>query len=587
MSGEVFALDIGTRTIVGVVLCKSGREFLIKDYEILEHETRAMYDGQVHDVELVADGVRRLKESLESRLGYELKKAAVAAAGRSLVTIETRVEKRLSPYREIERDDIRNLTVEALEKAIEAISGKSAKEGFIEYHCVGYSVVRWYLEGNPIENLLGQKGRSATVDIVATFLPRSVVEGLISVLKRCDLELESITLEPIAASCIAVPPSMRKLNIALVDIGAGTSDIAISKDGSIFAYGMVPTAGDEITEKICEAFLLDFQEGERIKRQLLNSTFLEFTDVLGIERQVETREVMEAIKEAVWDLSAKIAGKILELNGKPPAAVICIGGGSLLPGLPEAIAANLEIPKERVGVKNLESINFIKGGKAGLSGPFAITPVGIGVNAIEGTTLSFIRVWVNGEMVHVLGKDEPTIFQVLVQAGYPSSRILGLPGPALTFELNGKLKVVPGKLGVPAVITVDGRPVSLDDRVKDGARIQIEEAKPGAPGRAWIRDFIKDEDKVFIFVNGRKISVEPHAFINGKSASYDDEIPPDSSVEIKKPDLIVNDIFNIIDFDLDGFRGYLDIKVNGMPATLTTALENGDSVELSWKNIHG
>lgn len=586
MSSEVFALDIGTRTIVGVILGKNGRDFSIKDYQILEHETRAMYDGQIHDVELVAEGVRRLKESLESRLGYELKRAAVAAAGRTLTTVETKVEKKLSPFREIDENDVKSLTVEALQKAIETLSGKSAREGFLEYNCVGYSVVRWYLEDQPIENLIGQKGRSAAVDVIATFLPRAVVEGLISVLKRCGLELESITLEPIAASSIAVPPSMRNLNIALVDIGAGTSDIAISRDGTIFAYGMVPTAGDEITEKICEAFILDFQEGERVKRKLQDSTFVEFTDVLGIERRVETKQVMEAIREAVWDLAAQIAGKILELNGKPPAAVICVGGGSLLPGLREAIAENLEIPKERVGVKSLTTVNFIKGGGGDLTGPFAITPVGIGVNALEGTTLSFIRVWVNGEMVHVLDKEDPTVFHVLMHAGYPASRILGLPGPALTFELNGKLKVVPGKLGVPAAIKVDGQEASLDDRVKDGSKIEIEEAKPGAPGRARIRDFIKEEDRIHIFVNGRKISVEPRVFIDGKKASFDDEIPPDSSVEIRKPDLIVNDIFSIIDFDLAGSRGFLDIKVNGMPATLTTALNAGDSVELAWKNIH-
>ncbi|MFO7152455.1 MAG: cell division protein FtsA [Bacillota bacterium] len=586
MSSEVFALDIGTRTIVGVILAKNGRDFSIKDYEILEHETRAMYDGQIHDVELVAEGVRRLKESLESRLGYELKRAAVAAAGRTLTTVETKVEKKLSPFREIDENDVKSLTVEALQKAIETLSGKSAREGFLEYNCVGYSVVRWYLEDQPIENLIGQKGRSAAVDVIATFLPRAVVEGLISVLKRCGLELESITLEPIAASSIAVPPSMRNLNIALVDIGAGTSDIAISREGTIFAYGMVPTAGDEITEKICEAFILDFQEGERVKRKLQDSTFVEFTDVLGIERRVETKQVMEAIREAVWDLAAQIAGKILELNGKPPAAVICVGGGSLLPGLREAIAENLEIPKERVGVKSLTTVNFIKGGGGDLTGPFAITPVGIGVNALEGTTLSFIRVWVNGEMVHVLDKEDPTVFHVLMHAGYPASRILGLPGPALTFELNGKLTVVPGKLGVPAAIKVDGQEASLDDRVKDGSKIEIEEAKPGAPGRARIRDFIKEEDRIHIFVNGRKISVEPRVFIDGKKASFDDEIPPDSSVEIRKQDLIVNDIFSIIDFDLAGSRGFLDIKVNGMPATLTTALNAGDSVELAWKNIH-
>ncbi|MCG0275261.1 MAG: pilus assembly protein PilM [Thermosediminibacteraceae bacterium] len=586
MSREVFALDIGTRTVVGVVLHKEGRDIVIKDYEVLEHETRAMYSGQIHDVEVVAGCVRRLKDTLEKRLGYKLDKAAVAAAGRVLITVQTRAEKKISPFKEIDVNDIKSLEADALGKAIKAVSGKSTREAFLDYHCVGYSVIKSYLEGDPMENLLGQKGRSIAVDIVATFLPRSVVESLITVLKRCELDLDSITLEPIAASIIAIPPSMRKLNIALIDIGAGTSDIAISRDGSIFAYGMVPMAGDEITEKICEAFLLDFPEGERVKRELLTRTSIEFTDILGFQRCLESREIIDAVKEAVWNLSAKIAEKILELNGKPPAAVLCIGGGSLLPGLQEAIAANLEIPQERVGIKNLESIQFVKGAGGSLSGPFAVTPVGIGVNALEGTTLSFSKFCVNEEVVHVLGKDKPTVFQVLIQAGFPSSRILGLPGPALTFELNGELKVVPGKLGQPAVITVDGHVAGLDDPVEDGSKIVIEEAKPGAPGRAKVADFISDEYRTEIYVNGRKMQIEPQITINGKKADPEDEIIDDSSVVIKKPELIVNDIFNIIDFDLKGMPGYLEIKVNGQPATLTTPLNDGDSVELGWKNIH-
>ena len=63
----------------------------------------------------------------------------------------------------------------------------------------------------------------------------------------------------------------------------GTSDIAICRDGSIFAYGMVPMAGDEITENICDNFLLTFDEAERIKRELTNHQMVKFTDILGMK----------------------------------------------------------------------------------------------------------------------------------------------------------------------------------------------------------------------------------------------------------------------------------------------------------------
>ena len=192
-------------------------------------------------------------------------------------------------------------------------------------------------------------------------MPRTVVESLLTVLNRCDLGLYSLTLEPIAAGDVVILPSMRKLNIALVDIGAGTSDIAICRDGSIFAYGMVPMAGDEITENICDNFLLTFDEAERIKRELTNHQMVKFTDILGNEKEVSSKEVIDSVNSAVNELSSKIARKIMELNGKAPVAVLCIGGGSLMPGLPEHIAAHLELTKERVGVKGRENLNFVDG----------------------------------------------------------------------------------------------------------------------------------------------------------------------------------------------------------------------------------
>lgn len=74
-------------------------------------------------------------------------------------------------------------------------------------------------------------------------------------LDSIGLEMSAITLEPIAAINVLIPQTMRHLNLALVDIGAGTSDVAITNNGTIIiGYGMVPYAGDEITEAISQNF---------------------------------------------------------------------------------------------------------------------------------------------------------------------------------------------------------------------------------------------------------------------------------------------------------------------------------------------
>lgn len=86
-------------------------------------------------------------------------------------------------------------------------------------------------------------------------MPEEVVDGLYAAVEIAGLEVANLTLEPIAAMNVAIPENFRLLNIALVDVGAGTSDICITKDGSIIAYGMIPCAGDEISETIANITL--------------------------------------------------------------------------------------------------------------------------------------------------------------------------------------------------------------------------------------------------------------------------------------------------------------------------------------------
>ena len=212
---------------------------------------------------------------------------------------------------------------------------------------VGYTVMQYRLDGYPLGNLLDHSGRLAEVDIVATFLPGEVVESLYTAMRAADLQIASMTLEPIAAMNAAIPAELRLLNLALVDIGAGTTDIAICKEGSVIGYTMATIAGDEVTETIMRALLVDFQTAEEIKRNIRPGERVEYTDILGLNQSIGYEDICAAIEEPMTRLAGAIAEQILSLNGVAPSAVFLAGGGSKLDGLGKKVAAGLGMDERR------------------------------------------------------------------------------------------------------------------------------------------------------------------------------------------------------------------------------------------------
>ena len=217
----VFGLDIGTRSIVGTIGYRVGEKFYVVTQSIREHGTRSMLDGQIHDI---------YKAELERRIGRTLKDVCIAAAGRVLRTVTVRVDTELGGDREINGEDIYALDSMGVEKAYEEFLDSNDTD--MKFYCVGYSVVRYYMNGYTMGNLEGHKARTIGADIIATFLPEDVVDGLYKAVGEAGLEVVNLTLEPIAAIQVAIPEMYRMLNIALVDVGAGTSDISVTKDGS-------------------------------------------------------------------------------------------------------------------------------------------------------------------------------------------------------------------------------------------------------------------------------------------------------------------------------------------------------------------
>ena len=289
----VFALDIGTRTVVGVLGYMDGEVFRVTDTESIPHLKRAMIDGQVEDIEQVAKVARTVKEALEQRNGIRLTEVSVAAAGRALKTYRVSMDFDVSDKNTITADMVRTMEYETIQKAQGGIDEKFREEEAV-FYCVGHSVVHYYLDDYAMANLEGHKGDKVTIDLIGAFLPEVVVEGLYAVTDKTGLKVKSMTLEPIAAMNVIIPPEIRLINIALVDIGAGTSDIAVARDGAIVAYAMATVAGDEISEDIVRKFFVDFNMAENMKIQASGDTdSITYRDIFGREQTMTKADFFE------------------------------------------------------------------------------------------------------------------------------------------------------------------------------------------------------------------------------------------------------------------------------------------------------
>ncbi|MBC7332555.1 MAG: hypothetical protein H5T91_09085 [Synergistetes bacterium] len=592
---DIFALDIGTRNVVGLIVEPVDEEDLLRVKHLVfeEHKTRSMLDGQIHDVAQVAKVVSRIKENLEREYGTKLSDVSVALAGRALKTRRGVAEIPLDISEDIEEELVRELELQALQNALKTLREESDSDE--EFHCVGYSVVKYILDGDIIRNLVGQRGRKAGVEVLATFLPRVVLDSMLSVLRRAGLKLSSITLEPIAAIEVVVLPDMRMLNLALVDVGAGTMDIAITKGGSVVAYGMVPVAGDEITERLCEKFLLDFNVAERVKRSLSEDiAVLEFEDILGNVYRIEREELIKVIEPEVERHAKLLSEKILELNSSPPQAVICVGGGSKVPLFDVKLSEFLGIERNRVRVRGVEFLKGVEDLTGKLKGPEMVTPLGIALVAKKGGGFKFIDVWVNDEMIRLVSlTGELKVLDALIPMGITQEELRPRPGMALTIEVNGEIKIIRGELGEPAKITVNGEEVNIDFPIKHGDRITVRRARPGKAAFASVKDVVGELSPIRLFINGKMHEFFPEVFVDGKKLPLKAPLYDRAKVEVVQVKTVREALKRVgalpfpyeIKVLINGEEKVLPlwdgrILVNGSLASLDAPIKDGDRIDL-------
>ena len=575
---NVFGLDIGTRNVVGTVGYQTDdKEFVVTAQYVREHETRAMLDGQIHDIGRVAKTIKEVKDELEKQTGQPLEEVCIAAAGRVLKTVTTHVEYEYAQESVVTGEDVHTLDLLGIEKAQEAL--KEVNDTSYKFYCVGYSTVKFFLNDEVFISLEGHKANKIGEDIIVTFLPEDVVDGLYAAVGQAGLSVANMTLEPIAAINVAIPENYRMLNIALVDVGAGTSDISITRDGSIIAYGMIPHAGDELTEVIVQHFLVDFNMAESIKLQSTTSDTVTYKDIMSIEHTIPAQDVWDVAAPVVDNIAQEVSTKIRELNGdKTVSACFVVGGGGKIHGFTEKLAEDLDLPEERVALRGEEVLGDVTFEQEDIKkDPLLVTPIGICLNYYDQRN-NFIMVRFNGERIKLYDNNRLTIVDAALQAGFPNDELFPKRGTPINFTVNGVARLVRGEAGDGAVVTMNGKPASINTPLEPNSEIVIEPSTAGEAAVYKISQLDEYNHSVITFViNGRKVSCPRFVQVNGRLEPEDYSIRENDVIETRNY-YTVRQIAQFMDLVIDTEQM---IFVNNEEADLDTLVYENFSVE--WK----
>lgn len=638
----IFALDIGTRKVIGIVGTVESGKLRVIAMEKEAHTKRSMIDGQIEDIEQVAKVALTVKKRLEAKLQYTLKRVCIAAAGRALKTQRASFEMKFPQPQRLDKEIISRLEAGAICEA-EATFTNGLDTNSRRFYLVGHTIVQHYMDSYPVSNLLDHQARLIKADVIATFLPSEVVDSLYSVMHKIHLEVTSLTLEPIAAINAVIPQNLRFLNLALVDIGAGTSDIAVTRDGGVVGYTMATVAGDEITEALMKKYLLDFNTAELIKTQIGSQNTIQVTDILGNEQTVTKDDIMDCVDKSLESLCHEISERIYEINGSSTSAVFLAGGGSKLEGMRASIAKYMNLDVNRVAIAGNNFKTYAFSDSYDLNDPEYATPLGIAVSAGLNLIDESFHVTLNGNEAKLFRNSTITVRDILMMNGYSYHDLLPKAGQKLVVQLNGKQTVYYGTPGEPAVLRVNGQEAKISDLVYMGDNIEFSSAVNGQDAKRCLKDLMTDDPNQTATVNRSIVSpdtplengdsivlktdpptpavdssnTKPNletaaelsegpspadqgsapegqksaAAVSVDSASSGDRIQFDLNnktvVLPKKENGVPYYLMDLIErsgIDLEKPTGTFVLRVNGVDSSFLTELKSGDRLEIFYKN---
>lgn len=596
-------LDIGTHKVLGLATRPTPAGVEILAASMRTHPNRAMRDGQVHDVPSVAHTLRQVVDSLENALGTSFKHAYIAAAGRALQTSRghaARAEKYPILFTaEMQRNLEWEAVADAQAKLLAALPAEERTKGF---YCIAHSRTSNALDGEVIASLVDQRGQQFAVDVLATFLPGVVVDSLEAVLDQARLTMRGLTLEPVAALEAVVPATMRHLKLMLVDVGAGTADIAYTGGGTVQAFAMAPLGGDSITDALAKQLLLDFSVAEQAKRMVSEGHVAQVSNVLGQPVTLERQLLNETIEPATKRLIEAIArmAEAWDMDTLPEA-VLLVGGGSNTPGFVTELAYRLGLPPNRVVVRDRSAVRGVTGQEQ-LQGPDVVTALGIALRFAHDKDLPPVRVRVNGRPISLFQPERCTVREAARIAGIPLHHIVGRLGQGMTVTVNDEIMAIPGRRGQRAAVLVNNAPATLDTLLNNNDYVLLETPEEGDAARItvgqlaarWSQQRLLEtgQQSPRIQLNGTWRSLPLKVERDGSPVRLDETVDDRDVFEMAWPHT-VGELLAAVGLDVEPQRPFtiilngrpmpLDIpaelRLNGMPVGPSARINDGDRLD--------
>ncbi len=365
----IVALDIGTSKVVALVgeINEEGRLNVVG---IGKHPSRGMKKGVVVNIDATIDSIQRAVEEAELMAGVNIQTVFAGIAGSHIRSMNSHGVVAIKDNEVTEAD---------IERVMDSARAIAIPADQLILHVLPQEFIIDDQDG--IREPIGMSGVRMEANVHMVTGSRSAAQNIVKCVERCNLVVEDIILEQVASGQSVLQDDEKELGVCIVDIGGGTSDIAVFLNGAIQHTAVIPVAGDQVTNDIAVAVRTPTVSAEKIKiehgvalRQLAEDEEIEVPGVGEREpRRLSTQTLASVIEPRFEELFLMILDELRRsgYDSRIGAGVVLTGGSSRMKGMVELAEEVFHMPV-RIG-----SPREVGGLKGEVENPMHSTGVGL------------------------------------------------------------------------------------------------------------------------------------------------------------------------------------------------------------------
>ncbi len=327
------ALDVGTEFAKALVFeVTPDGEAIVRGVGRQRQGLAHMQSGTVADIGAVVDNCHAALSEAEEMAGFRSDQVIIGIAGELVKGFTTGVsQERKRPDQQISARELDHLieTVqrEALKEAERTVTWETGLPN-VDIRLVHAAVTGATIDGYAVTNPVGFHGRHVRISIFNAFAPLVHLGALQTVAANLDLELVAIVAEPYAVARCMDDDQVQQAGALFIDVGGGTTDIALVRQGGIEGTRMFALGGRAFTKSLADRLELPFARAEEIK--------VDFVKGVQVERADEVAQIIGE-DTAVWAAGVELVLEEFSKTGMLPGRLYLCGGGARLPQLAAAL----------------------------------------------------------------------------------------------------------------------------------------------------------------------------------------------------------------------------------------------------------